>query len=208
MAIGTPSACEAARDSINQKTVRFLPWIPRGFGGGPLRRLLVLGESHYGKPAEDVPSLTNDVVSCYIAGANFRFFTTLSMVLTKEDRSQIDRYAIWSRIAFYNYVQWLVSEKARVTPSESMFNESQKAFFDVIDEIRPTHLIACGMRLWNHMPNFTSDGAHITHDGKQYLYGPYARNWGTLLALGINHPSSAFVQSRWRPVIKSFLSMR
>ena len=77
---------------VHENLPMFHPWIGPHYGpesrfGG---RLLVLGESHYGRPGEDdEPTFTQDVVRYYSAEHRHPYFTRIAKVL-RGDRGWID----------------------------------------------------------------------------------------------------------------------
>jgi hypothetical protein len=184
--------------------IYFYPWEGKNFRQNKLR-LLILGESHYGKSNETRDftwRLTDEIIKGEIRG---RFWTQIAQAITGRSRWEINRAQFWNSVSFYNYVQQIVADKARVAPTPEMFHRSEPAFFETIDFLRPTHLLAMGYRLWSRMPALANEGLHFSIDGKRYQYGEYRRDWGRVLAMSIKHPSSAFSAPVWHPVIKRFL---
>jgi|SRR5579885_2739419 len=186
------------------KHVYFFPWVGKNYGTAS-RRLLILGESHYGDDDESqdfTRRLTKEIVRGHTTG---RFWTQIAQTLTGKSRWDIDRKEFWNSVSFYNYVQEIVGGAARIAPTAEMFHRSESAFFEVLDQLKPTHLIATGRRLWYQMPRLVDENLKFYVAGQPYQYGEYSREWGRVLAMGIKHPSTAFNSCHWHPVVSAFL---
>lgn len=186
--------------------VHFLPWKGDNFSTEH-PRLLVLGESHYSDRQEG-RDFTRHLTRDYISGAfNHRFWTQIAQAISGNPHSEIDRASFWNTIAFYNFVQSVAAEGPREAPTVEMFSRSEKAFFEVIDYLTPSHVLVLGNRLWDHLPDSEYEDMRFEPDGEQQL-GKYRRSWGEVLAMPIHHPSSGFSAPRWHPVIQKFLAMK
>jgi hypothetical protein len=196
--------------------VAFLPWIgeeyEKGWHG---RKVLVLGESHYStwtdadrerREHSCGPTFTRECVDEVVRRVDgARLFRSLEQALLNEER--LDGWApnggspLWSRLAFYNFVQSPVDGGARVSPTSRQFQESFGAFKAVIDAIAPQRVIVCGMRLWGQMPSdiLQSDNLHSRVQAYRLLSGQ------AVWCLAIHHPSSAFSWKRWHGEIIEFL---
>jgi hypothetical protein len=81
----------------------------------------------------------------------------------------------------------------------------------VIEEYRPTHIIACGYRLWENMPPFDppdTKGRNIRLADKEFLVGHYRTAHAAPLAMGIRHAQSGFNGREWYPRLQSFFELR
>jgi hypothetical protein len=187
--------------------IHFLPWQGSAFPEKADRRLLVLGESHYSDAPED-EDFTRSVVRQYVSGAENRaFLTNIAQAITGKPHWEIDRLEFWNSVAFYNYVQETVIEGRR--PTVKMFRDSEAAFFEVIDLLRPSHVLALGTRLWECMPPLQNEKLNFECGGQRHQYGEYRRAAECILAMHIVHPSSGGFSSReWYPVIQKFLEMK
>lgn len=189
------------------KQVRFLPWCGKNYCKS-YPRLLVLGESHYSDRLED-PNFTQRLTAQYAAGKfNHRFWTQIGQVVTGKPHWEINRKAFWDSISFYNYVQDITVNAPGYGPPESAFLRSENAFWEVLDLLKPTHLIALGDRLWTHMPEFGNESATAPLGGQSRQYGYYIRNWGQVIAVSIKHPSWGFSAQVWHPVVRDFLAIK
>jgi hypothetical protein len=138
----------------------FKPWIGEKYSTFGLygKRILFLGESHYGEKGKETEDKTIRVVErlglceerCH------RFFTTIAKFsLFKGAKKKIsleERRCFWDRVAFYNYVQEFVADKARKCPTSAMWESSKKSFLDVIDDLQPDLIVVLGKRLYAHLP--------------------------------------------------------
>ena len=107
---------------------------------------------------------------------------------------------------FYNYVQFPISG-ARQAPTEQEFNDSEGAFWEVLEKYRPHKIIVWGQRLYNHLPQKGYQLPDIIDsDGKNIETWAYILQDGTKVQLlPITHPSAAFSPEYWHDVIMKFL---
>ncbi|MEA2977487.1 MAG: hypothetical protein QOF19_3007 [Alphaproteobacteria bacterium] len=186
--------------------VHFLPWKGRDYENQSVR-ILILGESHYSSQDES-SDFTERLTLQYMNGEwNHRFWTQISQAITGKSAREIDRHKFWNSVAFYNYVQTIGVSQPREKPSDALFHESEPAFFEVLDCLRPTHMLAFGFRLWERLPALEDESLSFVCDGQPHRYGNYRRSWGRVLATAIRHPSSAFSAPQWYPTICQFLQM-
>ena len=135
----------------------FKPWVGSEFGntsnmiGG--KRLLILGESHYTEKQEWVgrcdPEDTHNVVQYLAIDTRYRFFTTVSKLVTgvaHGEWSDEQNRGFWNSVAFYNFVPVFLSKGGR--PSPEIWNAGRGPFVRVLDEMNPDVIIVCGLELW------------------------------------------------------------
>ena len=149
------------------KKVFFKPWVGKDYGSGGIfgKKILVLGEAHlcnecencgHAENAEECADFTSsDCIEVLLSGktgswtGTFRKFER-SLVNHETDLDESRR--IWHSLAFYNYVQKAMSA-ARKTPEWVDFRDSEDAFFEVIDELQPDHIIVWGVtRMYDLLP--------------------------------------------------------
>lgn len=189
--------------------VKFLPWIGKQYDGGflPRRKLLVLGESHYS--SNGTREFTRRVVREYIAGAGYRFFTSIHQAVAGIHHTDpmFDHDKFWHSVAFYNFVQEAVGDGPRQRPTGEMIVNSTPAFKEVIGNIMPTHILVLGKFLWANIPDFDSIASFKLKRGDEDVEcGYYVENGHKMLAMGILHPASGFSSEAWHPTISEFLS--
>ena len=194
------------------------------------KRLLVLGESHYGDTEKAYPDLTKDVVEEVFAKAEdvpyrYRFFTSLFKALRGAER-EATREALAEfchAIAFYNFVQEMI-EAPGVRPSEEQWAGGVAPFFKCLSNLKPSHIVACGFALWDNLPSerFSDLPAETERSLLELLpeqyqdsashrrrgwAGRYENEGGGCLILKIHHPSIAFSAAEWHPLLQHFLKL-
>ncbi len=173
------------------KNVKYIPWVGSLYGNptnefGGLK-VLVLGESHYGYESSDTKFKTINVVEKKAKKKKKAFFTNIVKVLFKIGRrGGIDlvlRERAWDHIAFYNFIQVLVSKKARVRPTHEMWESAKLPLLQVLDKLKPDIILVLGMELAKNLPEIPS----------QYKL------------CKIRHPSGGFSCQKWVGVFKDVL---
>lgn len=198
------------------ESVHFEPWIGDKYHSQD-RRILILGESHHHDPAdkpdnlEKEGGLTKFMVQEYITGESgpqFKFWTNFMQAITGKKQWEIDRKDFWSKHAFYNYIQEPLAGP-RKAPSPVMWREAWEPFCQIVDELKPTHILVMGKRLWNEIPQDGGrEGKTIVVNGNpwQTWYFPCkACKGGEVVSTYIHHPCSAFSSEKWHQFIKAFL---
>ena len=192
---------------MKMEKINFLPWIGKhysttGFAG---KRILALGESHYCDKSLDA---TEDITQKVIADlfdpqseheAYKNTYTKFAEALLGRNALTFeDKERFWNSIAFYNYVQ-VPMAGARVAPSQKDFRDSEAAFFDVLETLRPDIVIVWGSRLYNNLPQGGLQG-----DDLRAPDGHWVETWRYFLKDGkevkvvpIMHPSSSFSPDFW-----------
>lgn len=223
---------ESKRSFVNwlktRRQPRFRPWKGDGYGErnnlGLPARLLILGESHYEKESDGWGcELTKAVVQDYLEGGVHPFFTKVFHTVLGRNTA-VKRSQFFDSIAFCNYVQRSVGEAHHVRPIDEMWDEAAAPFRATLECLRPTHIVACGMRLWDNMPynedfwaepleklvNCVSSLGYKkfpTARPSKSLLGRYRYSEGESVVLAIHHPSwKGYQPHAWHPVVKRFLS--
>jgi|GEM_PF-207315 len=209
---------------------KFHPWKEEGYGKvndfGLPANLLILGESHYGNPGDwdrwnGQPTV--GVVREYCEEGGYPFFTKIMRTVlgpdTPADTSE-QRSGFFESVAFYNYVQCSVGSAPDIPPTQEMWDEAAAPFRTTLESLRPTHILACGMRLWDNMPGAEEvcspppeslvrwfDPIDFpTRWPPESLLGYYRHSEGQSVVLAIHHPSwKRYQPSAWHPVVKRFL---
>jgi hypothetical protein len=205
-------ALSAYQNLMWSSEVQHPPRIGALYGTEP-KRLMLLGESHYASDPE-MRGLTIEVVDEWASGvscAPYRFFTKLAIMLSGEEPWQLSRTTTFAPIAFYNYVTKCMP-RARHRPTPEEFAASEPAFREVIEAIRPTHIVAIGYRLWENMPCFdpsNAEGFHAILDGDDFELGRFRTANASPLAMRVKHPScfGSFDGREWHPKVKAFLAL-
>lgn len=139
------------------KHVLFMPWVGKEYATGGIfgKRILVLGESHYGD-GEPSPDTTVRVFEEYLGCSEtvpsyLQSFHKFERSLVGRNTNCTDRKRIWDSVVFYNYLQTPMSGP-RQGGKKSDYANSSEAFFEVLEEYRPEYIIVWGYRLWDNMP--------------------------------------------------------
>lgn len=201
------------------QSVRFLPWVganyeSSGFGG---RRILVLGESHYcANPQDAVPTITRDVIQDLLDPN--RIHEPYMNTYTKFERAMVGkpiwgegRCAFWHSISFYNYIQSPL-DGPRMAPSSEMYAQSEPAYWEVVEALKPDVILCWGARLFEHLPKAkagivsTQDTIDVVNFGGPTMYRKYKMEDGHEIAVFfVQHPSSGFSPDYWHNAISQFL---
>lgn len=181
-------------------------------------KVMVLGESHYcgdecaecGLAStcekEGCRNFTLDVLTYYLDYLKgkevfepwMNTFTKFGKALTGKDERPTE---IWKSLLFYNYVQRAMNA-TRTSPSSEDFENSQNAFFEVLEAYKPNIIICWGKRLYNKLPNKGSKGEDIETEFEfieTWIYN--ISNNQKSLVIPIYHPSAGFDWNYWHEVI-------
>jgi hypothetical protein len=125
-----------------------------GFFG---RRVLILGESHYGTTEQETASFTRECVeSLAKAASGHRFFTVVAKLLLGAppgvSLSRDQRTWFWDRVAFYNYIQAFPSHTSRVRPTGEMWSAAAQCFPALLQRLRPDFVLVLGRELAERIP--------------------------------------------------------
>lgn len=162
----------------------FDPWVGSEYQSGLNGvRVLILGESHYGKPPER-EGFTAAIIKNYGQTKRSRFFSiTQRLVSLDESRgyvSSLRRREFWEKVAFYNFVQEFVGATSRIRPSENQWRQGAEPFIQTVNDLAPQLIVVLGRELKNHLP------AEI--NGVVYAY--------------VSHPSgNGFSYKKFQPII-------
>ena len=146
------------------KQVQFHPWVGSNYENMP-RKILLLGDSHHGdEPGNDI---TQYVVQRFYQHQlkQKQFFNGIIWTLYGNKSDLEDKY---NNIAFYNYVQELVSGP-RVRPPHDDYIAAQEPFVEVLEKLHPDMVISFGYTLRWYLQKLTTDNwkvhsADIKHD--------------------------------------------
>lgn len=174
----------------------FDPWIGCMYNQKATQfpRLLILGESHYGRLRTEKATTTKDLITgirCNLTREPF--FTKVARLICLAYNgsiasAKINEAEVWQRVAFANYIQEFVSEGPRVRPTHEMWEKAAVPFIQTLHEIKPQILLVLGKQLGERLPPITQS-EHLIEICR------------------INHPSSGgWAYKRWSADLeKSFL---
>ena len=89
--------------------------------------------------------------------------------------------------------------KPRCAPTYDQFEESEEAFFEVLEELEPDVVLVWGTRLWNNLPctNF-ENWSDCEYGGCYYRSGVYTTASGHKVAVyELEHPSAYGYDWEW-----------
>jgi len=169
----------------------FRPWIGPQYARPDnifKRRILVLGESHYGPYGTEHPDDTINTVQLFTqGGARHAFFTKIAKVLLGLNEthwlSNKDLKEAFDNIAFYNYIPQFAGEQARQRPTPAMWDASREPFSKTLELLQPHLVIILGKALNHHVPELP-EGIHrcfIQHPSTGFSYA----QWGSQVAQAI-----------------------
>ena len=143
------------------KHVNFLPYVGKDYAAAP-HKILVLGESHYGKQELDnYHEWTREVVeNDFLASWDTRgrgrrwtrCFTNTVNVLAP--RRGANPHEVFDNIAFYNFIQKSVSDKSRGHGrlTSEVLKVSARALAEVLEILRPELVVGWGWSLEGYLP--------------------------------------------------------
>lgn len=135
-------------------------------------KVLVLALSHYGSDESNYPNYTIDVVHEHAYKKGLAFFTKLTKVLrlSVDYPTDDERKSAWRNVAFYNYVQEIVSDEARVDPTNEMLDNAIEPFIAVYNELKPDVILVLGNLVWDNVPNLKGvEFCYISHPSSSAL---------------------------------------
>lgn len=186
------------------------PWTGKQYGSPNEfdlpRRLLILGESHYGGENGPLANLTNVVINDHIVDGVHMFYNKIRQAILGEfgPSTAEDRRRFWNAVAFYNFVP-IPMPAAGVAPEDVQWEIGRQLFLQRLVDLRPTHVVVCGFTTWRNCPEqgFEDVGEELaTHlwDLIPYRHRNEERGWvgryeyegGSCVIATILHPSYRF----------------
>lgn len=210
--------------------INFRPWVGKkylttGFQG---KRILVLGESHYCKDQlakngrcypycrrmnmkercfTQTIRVVEDAVFHYEGYPYQRTFLRFERTVVGRELTKEERKDFWQSVVFYNYVQHAQNEP-RKSPSAEHWEESEKAFVEVLETYMPDYIIVWGVRLFKNLPKLGGKKYNFPIKAKvPAQYRLYNISGKQIPALQIYHPSAGLNRKEWHKVIDCFLSL-
>lgn len=191
-------------------SVKFLPYVGSSYYNNAFgKKIMILGESHYGTVSS--PNITQDVINAYLDVTLERegwmnTYTKFERSLVNKETTREDSKVIWNSLLFYNYLQVLLTGP-RESGTSKNYEDSETAFFEVLNEYKPDIIIAWGKRLYGVLPdtNWTDERA-INIDGYDIENGYYTINDNHKVKMFyVYHPSTGYDWSYWHKVISHFI---
>jgi hypothetical protein len=166
------------------------PWVGSNYPHQD-KRILLLGESHYGDfTGEELANLTINCVEWLFAGQmkHSPFFRNLSKLLegdTVQDK--------WSRVAFHNLLDGTVGPNNSHKVKQRDLIASLPRLWQVLEELKPTHMLVLGNRTWMALPGIYT-GTHHSNGVNRELIGDNTYRYSvprkfSVVAAKVVHPS-------------------
>lgn len=167
----------------------FNPWIGRSYGtdgiGG--KRLLILGESHYGGDGCHYPEFTTEVIQgMALEQGPLAFFSRVARLVVggRGGFSETEREDFWQRVAFYNFIQTSLDEHGD-RPTSEMWQAAREPFLQTLEELKPHLILILGIELSRNLPEIPDE----------------------ISVCAVRHPSAiGFSYDDWQPAVQTLLS--
>lgn len=187
------------------------PWIGKNYEtpSNFKNKILVLGESNFTEVEKFKKNLVIDCVLDDISTERpeerdttgfCRFSTKLRRIIFGTD-TNISPNEFWQDVAFYNFVQVLVGDKARIRPTREMWEISAPAFFEVIQMLKPSRVLVLGKANWDNLLD------HFEHENTDKFSATLKLGTDDLTVGYINHPSSSLRYQTWQPIAQKLLQL-
>lgn len=178
----------------NDSKIRFKPWVGSEFNSGGIygKKVLVLGESHYGD-ATDATKETIGVVKEFVYeywGAPYQqTFLCFERALAGGEINQEEREQLWNRIMFYNFFQKSTTGP-RTAPDITAQKESEEAFRELLEQYQPDAIIVLGARLYHLLPAWGETESKIKVGDDSCPVWHYTIKGKKIPAMSVHHPSA------------------
>lgn len=158
--------------------------------------------------------MTNEIISDFVNNDNGHdawknTFTCFERILTNKELLQEERVDLWSRLIFYQFIQY-VQDGPREAPKSEQIELSKEPFIEVVKTYMPDYIIVWGKRLYDYLPDLGGELEHITINDVSLPVWKYNIDGKIIPAMAINHPSTPIGKSRekWHPFIETFLNKK
>ena len=188
--------------------IKFMPFVGKQYSVGINgKKVLTLGESFYSEhPEREGRDVMSKLIEWYVEEDKYEHegwmntYTKYIRALAGEEISRKNSETWWNRTALYDFVQ-VPMIGPRVSPTEQQFRDSDEAFFEVLELLKPDLVIAWGKRLYNNLPRVGYQGEDCMSQ-ETWIYE--TRSGHQVRVLPIDHPSIAdFDWIWWHKVIDS-----
>ena len=190
--------------------VKFQPFVGERYFSEE-RRILIIGESHYGFGEGDSDATTITMRSWQNGDPKLRFLTILARILTGKAANELDRANSFEGVAWYNYLQAEIRKDAEgiSTNFRKNIEGSRRAFVELLERLRPTHVLVNGRgRLWNILRDISPKNEELDPTEFAGLTLPLRRyrfDETDALAIPIHHTSRSSAD-QWHEPVKAFLA--
>lgn len=154
-------------ESWSDHGVRFVPFVGGEYEEGLIDglRVLLLGESHYGKHEKATRDLTisefedlaHDMPKIWHG-----FWGKLQRIAARDPKPSQEKAGVaWRHIAFANFVQQLAGERPRQRPDRAAWKTGNDALPVMLDRLQPNAVLILGKGTWDHVKVGDYDGSSI-----------------------------------------------
>ena len=187
--------------------LRFEPYKGNVYDAGYERgvKLLVLGESHYGK--DRGADMTLYFLRRHIDGTEpAAFWTKLERAITGCTPEDVDPPAFWSRVAFANIIQNVLRDR-ETRPGPRDRATVEPAFLELVDRLAPDLVIMFATGAWSELPQEPTMVPNLISPNKECSVIYPRRGSGRTLTGSLHHPSSrGWKADEWHPYIRRLLA--
>lgn len=189
----------------------FKPWVGSEYNSGGIygKKVLVLGESHYGDApddADDTIGTIKEFVYEYWGAPYQQTFLCFERALAGREINQEEREQLWNSVMFYNYFQKSTTGP-RTAPDMTVQKESEEAFRELLEQFQPDFIIVWGARLYQLLPGWDGNETDIKVGEDSTPVWHYKINGKTIPAMNVHHPSSPSGKNwtYWHQFHKAFI---
>ncbi len=167
----------------------FNPWIGSRYSTDGLdgKRLLILGESHYGGDGCHYPEFTTEVIQdMALEQGRLAFFSRVARLVVggRGGFSEAEREDFWQRIAFYNFIQTALEQQGD-RPTYEMWQAAREPFLQTLEELKPHLILILGIELSRNLPEIPPE----------------------ISVCAVRHPSAiGFSYDAWQPTVQNLLT--
>lgn len=198
--------------------IAWYPWVGKQYPNAACKVLVVL-ESHYinreRTNVEEIkkPDFTRHTLATLLFPQHSwtrDTFPPLTECLSGRKLSVEQRYLLWEKVAFYNFIQRPM-DNPKERPNEQDFINGWKAFPTVVDILRPDVCLFAGFAAISNLSELPAGLklSGLTPWEKEGINGTYPRPCFTIQTLhhtikgvAVKHPGSFFTVDKWRAVLQ------
>jgi len=197
----------------------WFPWIGNNYEKGGIfnKKILILGESHYGTDENSWfnEDLTRLSIQEKIGEANGdsifhkkAFHTKIFKAFNLKPATNENKIKFWHSVAFFNYVQISAGDKPRKRPKKEHWEISINPVKKTLDILKPDIIVVLGYALWENIwKRFEYEIYEETmFNNNHNIHKLKIEN--NPLMFCIQHPSSGFSSNFFRPYILNYINKK
>ena len=195
----------------NDSKIFFKPWVGSEYYSGGVygKKVLVLGESHYGDTPDTIEETIGTIkefVYDYWGAPYQQTFLCFERALAGREINQNEREQLWNSIMFYNFFQKSTTGP-RTAPDMVAQKESEEAFRELLEQYQPDAIIVWGVRLYELLPGWDGTETLIQIENESTRVWKYNIIGKTIPAMSVHHPSAPTGKdwTYWHQFHKAFI---